>query len=301
MRTILFICFLVAFVFGLNLENDKNATKFNAKDSATLNKILKYSDNNKTLDELLEFVRKNPEKINYELECSYDDRIFSHFILSYKENFDPKYDFDIKRLEKILAFKPDLNYKIDSMTPVDYLLYYLGFLDEEEVIKALKLLIENGVNLNNNFSLVHNYLNYPIDLNKFKTFVFLLDNGANTDGVLREVGGEILLFASSDNGFRMSAKEKKSDELRKFLQSDKFTKFSQEKAKFVKEILKRKKLSQINHDELELFIKVNAYIDNEMMIKILLENGLCDIYKMCEFTVSEAQKHQSDDVLRLFR
>ena len=67
------------------------------------------------LDQILDFLRQNPHRANDELG-EYCDRLFTPFIFNTKMHNIGKIDFE--RIEKVLEFKPDLNYKTVIASPI---------------------------------------------------------------------------------------------------------------------------------------------------------------------------------------
>lgn len=64
------------------------------------------------LDQILDFLRQNPHRVNDELG-EYCDRPFTPFIFNVKMHNAGEIDFE--RIEKALKFKPDLNYTKPSL------------------------------------------------------------------------------------------------------------------------------------------------------------------------------------------
>ena len=67
------------------------------------------------LDQILDFLRQNPHRVNDELG-EYCDRLFTPFIFNAKMHNAGEIDFE--RIEKALEFKPDLNYKTVVASPI---------------------------------------------------------------------------------------------------------------------------------------------------------------------------------------
>lgn len=110
------------------------------------------------LDQILDFLRQNPHRVNDELG-EYCDRPFTPFIFNVKMHNAGKIDFE--RIEKALKFKPDLNYKTVIASPIcnsALLLMPLpsgqkSKLSEADVIRLVKLLVRHGADANDKFVL----------------------------------------------------------------------------------------------------------------------------------------------------
>ena len=110
------------------------------------------------LDQILDFLRQNPHRVNDELG-EYCDRLFTPFIFNVKMHNAGKIDFE--RIEKALKFKPDLNYKTVIASPIcnsALLLMPLpsgqkSKLSEADVIRLVKLLVRHGADANDKFVL----------------------------------------------------------------------------------------------------------------------------------------------------
>ena len=79
-------------------------------------KTLRASKIDAGLDQILEFLSQNPHRVNDEFG-EFNARLFSPFIYNVKIIKTGKFDFE--RIEKVLKFKLDLNYKFMIFTPID--------------------------------------------------------------------------------------------------------------------------------------------------------------------------------------
>nr|WP_314181569.1 hypothetical protein [uncultured Campylobacter sp.] len=110
------------------------------------------------LDQILDFLRQNPHRVNDELG-EYCDRLFTPFIFNVKMHNTGKIDFE--RIEKALKFKPDLNYKTIIASPICNSALLLtplpsgqkSKLSEADVIRLVKLLVRHGADANDKFVL----------------------------------------------------------------------------------------------------------------------------------------------------
>ena len=105
------------------------------------------------LDQILDFLRQNPHRINDELG-KYCDRLFTPFIFNAKMYNTGEIDFE--RIEKALKFKPGLNYKTVIASPICNSALLLGQkskLSEADVILLVKLLVRHGADANDKFVL----------------------------------------------------------------------------------------------------------------------------------------------------
>lgn len=253
----------------------------------------------KELDRLLFILDKNPNLINKEF--GYNERIFSFFIINSKIGNTGKFDFE--RIEKVLQFKPDLNYnmyRLDYTSPL-HMAIVLGinidgskWLREDENLKLIKILLKNGADLNTKELLTTAY-----SANKFEIFSYFLDNGArDTTRILFSIAADIGIFIGN-NGFSIHKNKLENSNERKFARTDIFKKFYENKIKFLKELVKFIELDKIDLKEIESFIIINSILDNKSAIQILLDNGLCELTKSCEFLKDTANHYDSKEILKL--
>ncbi|WP_185768481.1 hypothetical protein [Campylobacter sp. RM16192] len=257
---------------------------------------------NKELDKLLLVLDKNPNLINKEFG-EYNERIFSFFIINSKVGNTGKFDFE--RLEKVLKFRPDLNYnmyKIDNSSPL-HMAIALGFdheiknaISEDEILRLMEILVKNGANVTAKELLVTAYSS-----DKFEIFKYLLDSKIrDTSRIMLSIAADIAIFIGH-NGLSVQRKKTQNSKEREFVKTDKFKNFYEDKIKFLEEALKFIKLSEFNSKEIETFIIINSILDNEKAIKILLDNGLCKLAKICDFSIETAKHYNSKKILKLLK
>ena len=81
--------------------------------------------------------------------------------------------------------------------------------------------------------------------------------------------------------------------------SAKFREFYREKIRYFEEFLKFKSLKELNKGGLRFFNEANLAFDNAEAVKILLENGLCELADECEFLRKKAKIYEATEVLKL--
>jgi hypothetical protein len=252
------------------------------------------------LDQILEFLSQNPHRVNEEYG-EFNDRLFSPFIYNLKIIKTGKFDFE--RIEKVLKFKPDLNYKFMIFTPIDAVIA-LGInpdgkykFDQKESIRLIDLLVANGADIGS-----PELLHLACNTEAFEIFSHLLSKGARDDkDVMLCVAGGIAIFMGQ-NGTPPIANAPLDPKIRQFAKNAKFTKFYRDKMRYLEELLKFKPLSEFEAKELEVFTKLSAILDSEDMVKFLLNNGVCkqeNLQTSCENLKKYATHYDAKESLRL--
>ena len=252
------------------------------------------------LDQILEFLSLNPHRVNDEYG-EFNDRLFSPFIYNLKIIKTGKFDFE--RIEKVLKFKPSLNYKFMIFTPIDAVIA-LGInpdgkykFDQKETIHLIDLLLVNGADIGS-----PELLHLACNTEAFEIFSHLLSKGARDDkDVMLCVAGGIAIFMGQ-NGAPPIANAPLDPKIRQFTKTAKFTEFYRDKMRYLKELLKFKPLSEFEAKELEIFTKLAAILDSEDMVKFLLKNGVCkqeNLQTSCENLKKYATHYDAKESLRL--
>ena len=234
------------------------------------------------LDQILDFLRQNPHRVNDELG-EYCDRPFTPFIFNAKMYNTGEIDFE--RIEKALEFKPDLNYKTVITSPIcnsALLLMPLpsgqkSNLSEADVIRLVKLLVRHGADANDKF-----VLSCICGADGFGIFKELLSMNADMSEIALQIAVDMRSFAH-ENGATLKFGEAVILKAAQFGKSVKFREFYREKMRYFEEFLKFKSLKELKKGRLRFFIETNLALDNAEAVKFLLENGLCDLADECEF------------------
>ena len=252
------------------------------------------------LDQILDFLSQNPHRVNDEYG-EFNDRLFSPFIYNVKIIKTGKFDFE--RIEKVLKFKPGLNYKFMIFTPLDAVIA-LGIdpngkykFDQKEAIRLIDLLIANGADIGS-----HELLRTACNAEAFEIFSHLLSKGARSDKeTMLCVAGGIAIFMGQ-NGTSPIANAPLDPKIRQFTKTAKFTKFYSDKMRYLEELLKFKPLSEFEAKDLEIFTKLAAILDSKDMVKFLLKNGICkqeNLQTSCENLKKYATYYDAKESLRL--
>ena len=252
------------------------------------------------LDQILEFLSLNPHRVNDEYG-EFKDRLFSPFI--YNAKIIKTGEFDFERIEKVLKFKPDLNYKFMIFTPIDAVIV-LGIdpnggykFDQKEAIRLIDLLVANGADIGS-----PELLCTACNTEAFDIFSHLLSKGARDDkDVMLCVAGGIAIFMSQ-NGASPIANAPLDPKIRQFAKTAKFAEFYRDKMRYLEELLKFKPLSEFEAKDLEIFTKLATILDSEGMVKFLLSNGVCkqeNLQASCENLKKYATHYDAKESLRL--
>ncbi|WP_122862981.1 hypothetical protein [Campylobacter showae] len=252
------------------------------------------------LDQILEFLSQNPHRINDEYG-EFNDRLFSPFIYNLKIIKTGKFDFEC--IEKVLKFKPGLNYKFMIFTPIDAVIA-LGIdpngkykFDQKEAIRLIDLLVANGADIGS-----PELLRTACNAEAFEIFSHLLSKGArgNKETMLCVVGGMAIFMGQ--NGASPIANAPLDPKIRQFAKTAKFTEFYRDKMRYLEELLKFEPLSKFEAKELEVFTKLAAILDSEDMVKFLLKNGVCkqeNLQTSCENLKKYATRYDAKESLKL--
>lgn len=252
------------------------------------------------LDQILEFLSLNPHRVNDEYG-EFNDRLFSPFIYNLKIIKTGKFDFE--RIEKVLKFKPSLNYKFMIFTPIDAVIALDidpngGYkFDQEEAIRLINLLVANGADIGS-----PELLRTACNTEAFEIFSHLLSKGARDDkDVMLCVAGGIAIFMGQ-NGASPITNAPLDPKIRQFAKTEKFAEFYRDKMRYLEELLKFKPLNEFEAKDLEIFTKLAAILDSEDMVKFLLKNGICkqeNLQTSCENLKKYATHYDAKESLRL--
>ena len=252
------------------------------------------------LDQILEFLSLNPHRVNDEYG-EFNDRLFSPFIYNLKIIKTGKFDFE--RIEKVLKFKPSLNYKFMIFTPIDAVIALDidpngGYkFDQEEAIRLINLLVANGADIGS-----PELLRTACNTEAFEIFSHLLSKGARDDkDVMLCVAGGIAIFMGQ-NGASPITNAPLDPKIRQFAKTEKFAEFYRDKMCYLEELLKFKPLNEFEAKDLEIFTKLAAILDSEDMVKFLLKNGICkqeNLQTSCENLKKYATHYDAKESLRL--
>ena len=256
------------------------------------------------LDALLEFAAQNRGRIDEDFG-EFKDRIFTAFIFNPKVLRNSKFDFE--RIEKILKFKPNLNYGGDGgyFSPLKLAIFFgskfsgemakLYRFDSADAMRLLELLVQNGANAKTS-----GLLRDAVANDNFEAFKFLIANGArDTKDVVGSVAGSELIFLSDNNVSILGYKEALPLAAREFAAGAKFKEFRDERLRYLDEILKFQSFASIDKKEIETLIKVAVVLDDEMTAKFLLSRGLCEQKELCEFLKAQAKTYGSAKISKI--
>ena len=249
------------------------------------------------LDALLEFAAQNRGRIDEDFG-EFKDRIFTAFIFNPKVLRNSKFDFE--RIEKILKFKPNLNYGGGGgyFSPLKLAIFFgskfsgetakLYHFDSADALRLLELLVQNGADVK-----ASGLLRDAAANDNFEAFKFLIANGArDTKDVVGSVAGSELIFLSDNNVSILVA-------AREFAAGAKFKEFRDERLRYLDEILKFQSFASIDKKEIETLIKVAVVLDDEMTAKFLLSRGLCEQKELCEFLKAQAKTYDAAKISKI--
>ena len=256
------------------------------------------------LDALLEFAAQNRGRIDEDFG-EFKDRIFTAFIFNPKVLRNSKFDFE--RIEKILKFKPNLNYGGDGgfFSPLKLAIFFgskfsgetakLYHFDSADVMRLLELLVQNGANAKTSGLLRDAAAN-----DNFEAFKFLIANGArDTKDVVGSVAGSELIFLSDNNVSIFGYKEALPLAAREFAAGAKFKEFRDGRLRYVEEILKFQSFASIDKKEIETLIKVAVVLDDDATAEFLLSRGLCEQKELCEFLKVQAKTYDAAKISKI--
>ena len=256
------------------------------------------------LDALLEFAAQNRGRIDEDFG-EFKDRIFTAFIFNPKVLRNSKFDFE--RIEKILKFKPNLNYGGDGgfFSPLKLVIFFgskfsseiakLYHFDKADAMRLLELLVQKG-----NKELLDWLLRDATANDNFEAFKFLIANGArDTKDVVGSVAGSELIFLSDNNVSPLGYKEALPLAAREFAAGAKFKEFRDGRLRYLDEILKFQSFASIDKKEIETLIKVAVVLDDEMTVEFLLAHGLCKQKELCEFLKAQAKTYDAAKISKI--
>ena len=256
------------------------------------------------LDALLAFAAQNRGRIDEDFG-EFKDRIFTAFIFNPKVLRNSKFDFE--RIEKILKFKPNLNYGGDGgfFSPLKLAIFFgskfsgemakLYHFDSADELRLLELLVRNGADVK-----ASGLLRDAAANDNFEAFKFLIANGArDTKDVVGSVAGSELIFLSDNNVSIFGYKEALPLAAREFATGAKFKKFRDGRLRYVEEILKFQSLRELPQNELTGLIKLAAVLDDTDTAEFLLAHGLCEQKELCEFLKVQAKTYDAVKISKI--
>lgn len=250
------------------------------------------------LDEILAFFEREPTKIN-EKFGDFNESALLPFFGNIKIARTGK--FDVRRIKKLLEFKPDLNrnlYDINGTTPLEITLFYAQtqVVNHDEIFNLAKILLDENIDFKKPELLFAGYIFGDLEI-----FEILLKKGAqNTNRLLSSLVFDVFRFVSQ-NGFSINIKKPLSPEAYEFIRSKKFIKFQDDKMKFIKKAFEFRSINDFNSAELDLFLKINSYVDNFVAVKFLLDHGLKNNQKAYESLKKYAKEFKSAHILKLLQ
>ena len=256
------------------------------------------------LDALLEFAAQNRGRIDEDFG-EFKDRIFTAFIFNPKVLRNSKFDFE--RIEKILKFKPNLNYGGDGgyFSPLKLAIFFgskfsseiakLYHFDKADAMRLLELLVQNGADVK-----ASGLLRDAAANDNFEAFKFLIANGArDTKDVVGSVAGSELIFLSDNNVSILGYKEALPLAAREFAAGAKFKEFRDGRLRYLDEILKFQSLRELPQNELTGLIKLAAVLDDTDTAEFLLAHGLCEQKELCEFLKAQAKTYDAAKISKI--
>lgn len=256
------------------------------------------------LDALLEFAAQNRGRIDEDFG-EFKDRIFTAFIFNPKVLRNSKFDFE--RIEKILKFKPNLNYGGDGgyFSPLKLAIFFgskfsseiakLYHFDKADAMRFLELLVQNGADVK-----ASGLLRDAAANDNFEAFKFLIANGArDTKDVVGSVAGSELIFLSDNNVSILGYKEALPLAAREFAAGAKFKEFRDGRLRYLDEILKFQSLRELPQNELTGLIKLAAVLDDTDTAEFLLAHGLCEQKELCEFLKAQAKTYDAAKISKI--
>jgi len=284
MKNFIFLWLLLAgCAFGADKDDSRVSASQQAESNLSQPNFEIFYDENASdaqidagLDALLEFAAQNRGRIDEDFG-EFKDRIFTAFIFNPKVLRNSKFDFE--RIEKILKFKPNLNYGGDGgyFSPLKLAIFFgskfsseiakLYHFDKADAMRLLELLVRNGAR--------------------------------DTKDVVGSVAGSELIFLSDNNVSILGYKEALPLAAREFAAGAKFKEFRDERLRYLDEILKFQSFASIDKKEIETLIKVAVVLDDEMTAKFLLSHGLCEQKELCEFLKVQAKTYDAVKISKI--
>lgn len=257
------------------------------------------------LDALLEFAAQNRGRIDEDFG-EFKDRIFTAFIFNPKVLRNSKFDFE--RIEKILKFKPNLNYGGDGgyFSPLKLAIFFgskfsgetakLYHFDSADAMRLLELLVQNGADVKANGLLLD-----AVSNDNFAAFKFLIEKGArDASGAIGSILGSEVIFLNEHNiSSIIGIDAPPPKQMREFTASEKFKKFSAERLRYLDEILKFQSFADLDRRHLEGFIKFVSMLDDDAAAEFLLARGLCEQKELCELLEERAKRYDAVKISKI--
>ena len=313
MKNFIFLWLLLAIcAFGGAKENAAASTTHQAASNLPQPNFEAVYDDNASdeqidagLDALLEFAAQNRGRIDEDFG-EFKDRIFTAFIFNPKVLRNSKFDFE--RIEKILKFKPNLNYGGDGgyFSPLKLAIFFgskfsgetakLYHFDSADAMRLLELLVQNGADVKADGLLLD-----AVSNDNFVAFKFLIEKGArDARGAVGSILGSELIFLNEHNiSSIIGIDAPPPKQMREFTASEEFKKFSAERLRYLDEILKFQSFASIDKKEVETLIKVAVVLDDEMTAEFLLAHGLCEQKELCELLEERAKRYDAVKISKI--
>ena len=312
MKNFIFLWLLLAIcAFGAAKENAVAATTQQAALNLPQPNFEAVYDDNASdeqidagLDALLEFAAQNRGRIDEDFG-EFKDRIFTAFIFNPKVLRNSKFDFD--RIEKILKFKPNLNYGGDggSLSPLKLVIFFgskfsgetakLYRFDSADAMRLLELLVQNGADVKADGLLLD-----AVSNDNFSAFKFLIEKGArDASGAVGSILGSELIFLNEHNISIMGIDAPPPKQVREFMASEEFKKFSAERLRYLDEILKFQSFADLDRRYLEGFIKFVSMLDDDAAAEFLLSRGLCEQKELCELLEERVKRYDAVKISKI--
>ena len=313
MKNFIFLWLLLAIcAFGAAKEDAASTTHQAASNLPQPNFETVYDDNasdeqiDAGLDALLEFAAQNRGRIDEDFG-EFKDRIFTAFIFNPKVLRNSKFDFE--RIEKILKFKPNLNYGGDGgyFSPLKLAIFFgskfsgetakLYRFDSADAMRLLELLVQNGADAKTS-----GLLRDAAASDNFAAFKFLIEKGArDARGAVGSILGSEVIFLNEHNissiiGIDAPPPPK---QVREFTASEEFKKFSAERLRYLDEILKFQSFADLDRRHLEGFIKFVSMLDDDAAAEFLLSRGLCEQKELCELLEERAKRYDAEKISKI--
>ncbi len=312
MKNFIFLWLLLAIcAFGGAKENAAASTTHQAASNLPQPNFEIFYDENASdeqidagLDALLEFAAQNRGRIDEDFG-EFKGRIFTAFIFNPKVLRNSKFDFE--RIEKILKFKPNLNYGGDGgyFSPLKLAIFFgskfsgemakLYYFDSADAMRLLELLVQNGADVKASGLLLD-----AVSNDNFAAFKFLIEKGArDASGAVGSILGSELIFLNKHNISIMGIDAPPPKQVREFTASEKFKKFSAERLRYLDEILKFQSFADLDRRHLEGFIKFVSMLDDDATAEFLLSRGLCEQKELCELLEEGAKRYDAVKISKI--
>ena len=313
MKNFIFLWLLLAgYAFGAAKEDAAASTTQQAASNLPQPNFEAVYDDNASdeqidagLDALLEFAAQNRGRIDEDFG-EFKDRIFTAFIFNPKVLRNSKFDFE--RIEKILKFKPNLNYGGDGgyFSPLKLAIFFgskfsgemakLYHFDSADAMRLLELLVQNGADVKASGLLLD-----AVSNDNFAAFKFLIEKGArDASGAIGSILGSEVIFLNEHNiSSIIGIDAPPPKQMREFTASEKFKKFSAERLRYLDEILKFQSFADLDRRHLEGFIKFVSMLDDDAAAEFLLSRGLCKQKELCEFLKVQAKTYDAVKISKI--